>query len=237
MPDWDVKFIVDTGRNGRPQARTDCSNWCNPRGNGIGHVPTTKTLHKRIDAYYWLKTPGESDGCTEELPDGGKCPRFDKMCASTDSLGSKNGEPRAPEAGLWFDYQIKELAQYADLGDPELVDFYQKSPQCRDDSGRCKNIGGEAPTAPPPTAGPGKCVGNDGRCNGQSRRQACYKASNNCKWEGCCGGDACAPKPGTYNGWNCPNHDQGACNSDSNCEWQVAEPKFIQQYWNATLGA
>jgi cellulase/cellobiase CelA1 len=62
-----------------------------------------------------VKTPGESDGCTEELPLGGKCPRFDSDCASIDSIGSKTGEPRAPEAGKWFDYQIKMLARNAHL--------------------------------------------------------------------------------------------------------------------------
>ena len=68
-----------------------------------------------VDAYFWLKTPGESDGCTEMLPDGGMCPRFDADCASEDSIGSRAGEPRAPEAGQWFDYQVKQLAQYATL--------------------------------------------------------------------------------------------------------------------------
>ena len=68
-----------------------------------------------VDAYFWLKTPGESDGCTQILPDGATCPRFDADCASQDSLGSWPGEPRAPEAGQWFDYQVKQLAQFADL--------------------------------------------------------------------------------------------------------------------------
>jgi len=68
-----------------------------------------------VDAYFWLKTPGESDGCTEELPSGGLCPRFDRDCASRDSLGSRGDEPRAPEAGHWFDYQVKQLAEYAEL--------------------------------------------------------------------------------------------------------------------------
>merc|ERR1719199_1636190 len=66
-----------------------------------------------IDAYFWLKTPGESDGCTQELPDGTACPRFDTMCGSSDSIGSSSGEPRAPEAGHWFDYQVKQLAANA----------------------------------------------------------------------------------------------------------------------------
>lgn len=112
----DKKFIVDTGRNGVPGARTDCSNWCNPRDTGIGQYPTTETGHPQIDAYLWLKTPGEGDGCTEVLPDGKRCPRFDSMCASVDSIGSRPGEPRAPEAGGWFLHQIQMLAKNANLG-------------------------------------------------------------------------------------------------------------------------
>ena len=59
------------------------------------------------DALYWLKTPGESDGCTEVLPNGDLCPRYDTMCGSVDSIGSQAGEPRAPEAGHWFDFQAR----------------------------------------------------------------------------------------------------------------------------------
>jgi len=97
--------------------RSDCANWCNIRGAGVGHVPTTATAKPEVvDAYFWLKTPGESDGCTQELPDGKSCPRFDLDCGSVDSIGSMKGEPRSPEAGQWFDYQIKQLAMNAKLG-------------------------------------------------------------------------------------------------------------------------
>jgi len=103
-------YIVDTGRNGVSNMRTDCANWCNIRGAGVGLFPTTSTGNPLIDAFFWLKTPGESDGCTQILPSGGRCARFDGMCASADSIGSQSGEPRAPEAGKWFDYQVKQLA-------------------------------------------------------------------------------------------------------------------------------
>ena len=96
--------------------RSECKNWCNIRDAGVGHVASTATdVPDVVDAYFWLKTPGESDGCTEILPDGGTCPRFDEDCASQDSIGSHYGEPRAPEAGQWFDYQVKQLAQFAKL--------------------------------------------------------------------------------------------------------------------------
>jgi len=108
-------FIVDTGRNGVPNMRSDCANWCNIRGAGVGLVPTTNTNSSYIDAYYWLKTPGESDGCTQQLPDGSQCARFDSFCGSSDSIGSQSGEPRAPVAGNWFDYQVKQLAANAKM--------------------------------------------------------------------------------------------------------------------------
>jgi cellulose 1,4-beta-cellobiosidase len=112
----DKYFIIDTGRNGVPNARQDCANWCNPRNTGLGIMSTPDTGYPMIDAFFWLKTPGESDGCTQTLPDGKQCPRFDSMCASVDSLGSQNGEPRAPEAGGWFLYQIQMLAKNANFG-------------------------------------------------------------------------------------------------------------------------
>jgi cellulose 1,4-beta-cellobiosidase len=115
IPGFAPKFVIDTSRNAQ-NPRSKCSNWCNVRGAGAGVKPTTKTgAPELVDAYHYVKTPGESDGCTEELPLGGKCPRFDSDCASIDSIGSKTGEPRAPEAGKWFDYQIKMLARNAHL--------------------------------------------------------------------------------------------------------------------------
>ena len=107
IPGFNPKMIVDTGRNGVANMRKDCANWCNARGAGIGMAPTTETGSDDIDAYLWLKTPGESDGCTEMLPDGSACKRYDSFCGSEDSIGSRSGEPRIPEAGKWCDYTIK----------------------------------------------------------------------------------------------------------------------------------
>jgi len=114
IPGFSPTFVIDTGRNGVGNMRSNCANWCNIRGAGVGHLPTTNTANTTlVDAYFWLKTPGESDGCTQELPSGGQCARFDQMCGSTDSIGSRSGEPRAPLAGAWFDYQVKMLATNA----------------------------------------------------------------------------------------------------------------------------
>merc|ERR1719401_2294530 len=113
---FEPHIIIDTGRNGVANERADCANWCNIRGAGVGLVPTTATADPElIDAYFWLKTPGESDGCTQMLPSGESCPRFDQDCGSPDSLGSDPAEPRAPEAGAWFDYQVKMLAKNAHM--------------------------------------------------------------------------------------------------------------------------
>lgn len=118
MPDWDPKVIIDTGRNGNPGARTDCATWCNPRDTLVGVWLGAETLDPAVvDAYYWLKTPGESDGCTETLPSPSDefvaaqpCPRFDRGCAAVDSIGTRVDEPFCPEAGAWFHYQVQMLA-------------------------------------------------------------------------------------------------------------------------------
>ena len=67
LPSWSPRFVIDTGRNGvTGRLRASCANWCNIRGAGLGRKPTASTaLPGLIDAYFWLKTPGESDGCTE----------------------------------------------------------------------------------------------------------------------------------------------------------------------------
>mmetsp|Transcript_107330 Transcript_107330/g.213059 ORF Transcript_107330/g.213059 Transcript_107330/m.213059 type:complete len:589 (-) Transcript_107330:459-2225(-) len=109
------KAVIDTGRNGA-ENRKDCNNFCNIRKAGAGRASTTETANNTIlDAYFWLKTPGESDGCTKHLPNGSKCARYDKICGSEDSLGNNFSEPAAPEAGEWYDFQVKELAEYADF--------------------------------------------------------------------------------------------------------------------------
>jgi cellulose 1,4-beta-cellobiosidase len=116
---WAPTFVIDTGRNGALQdQRSSCSSWCNTRGAGAGHAPTMNTgLPGIVDAFFWLKTPGESDGCTRILPSGQQCARFDSSCESMDSIGGPTGtgEPHAPEAGGWFEYQVKMLARNANM--------------------------------------------------------------------------------------------------------------------------
>ena len=114
-PGFDPHVVIDTGRNGRGHAANVCSEWCNVRDAGVGHAPTIATPLDVVDALLWLKTPGESDGCTATLPDGAACPRYDSECGAPGSIGSRAGEPRAPEAGGIFVYQLHQLAENGDL--------------------------------------------------------------------------------------------------------------------------
>ncbi|MFJ5231299.1 glycoside hydrolase family 6 protein [Kitasatospora sp. NPDC088391] len=52
--------VVDTSRNGNGPAG---SVWCDPSGRKIGNYPTAATGDSAIDAYLWIKPPGEADGC------------------------------------------------------------------------------------------------------------------------------------------------------------------------------
>ena len=64
--------------------RSDCNAWCNVRGAGLGLWPTSDTaLPEIVDAYYFVKTPGESDGCSD--PSCARCAR-----ASTDTLSARH---------------------------------------------------------------------------------------------------------------------------------------------------
>jgi endoglucanase len=53
--------VIDTSRNGNG-APAD-GEWCDPAGRKLGQPPTLSTGEARIDAYLWVKLPGESDGC------------------------------------------------------------------------------------------------------------------------------------------------------------------------------
>ncbi|KOX05148.1 endoglucanase [Streptomyces sp. NRRL B-1140] len=53
--------VIDTSRNGNG-APPD-GEWCDPSGRALGRAPSLGTGASRIDAYLWVKLPGESDGC------------------------------------------------------------------------------------------------------------------------------------------------------------------------------
>ncbi|MFJ2030045.1 glycoside hydrolase family 6 protein [Streptosporangium sp. NPDC087985] len=55
-----LRAVIDTSRNGNgPQG----SEWCDPGGRAIGTPSTTSTGDSMIDAFLWIKLPGEADGC------------------------------------------------------------------------------------------------------------------------------------------------------------------------------
>ena len=68
-------FVVDTGRNGHGSDSNpaDAPAWCNPPGRALGHDPTTDTGDPLVDAFLWVKPPGESDGaCRPGAPAAGR---------------------------------------------------------------------------------------------------------------------------------------------------------------------
>ncbi|MFD4408437.1 glycoside hydrolase family 6 protein [Streptomyces sp. NPDC058251] len=67
-------FVIDTSRNGNGPytgGKAD-ENWCNPPGRALGETPTSKTADPLVDAYLWVKRPGESDGTCKGGPKAGQ---------------------------------------------------------------------------------------------------------------------------------------------------------------------
>lgn len=62
-------FVIDTSRNGL--GPTADNQWCNPAGRALGPSNTTVTDDARVDAYLWIKAPGESDGSCNGAPPAG----------------------------------------------------------------------------------------------------------------------------------------------------------------------
>lgn len=70
----DKQFVVDTSRNGNGplEGEETEESWCNPPGRALGEVPTTDTDSDLVDAYMWIKRPGESDGACKGGPEAGE---------------------------------------------------------------------------------------------------------------------------------------------------------------------
>jgi len=96
-------FIVDTSRNGRDGIRSNGGSWCNVKGAGLGERPQASPV-PLVDAYYWVKPPGESDGSADP-----KKPGFDKSCGPE----NPDAAPGAPHAGDWFGSYFVDLAKNA----------------------------------------------------------------------------------------------------------------------------
>jgi endoglucanase len=132
-------YVIDTSRNGEgPNPMTggadpdmanltaapfdqpasvistlQAGNWCNPVGSGLGLHPTANTGQPLVDAYLWVKIPGESDGQCDSaagvrawdftaynpwnVPASAQ-PAFDPLWGQVD-----------PAAGAWFGAQALQL--------------------------------------------------------------------------------------------------------------------------------
>lgn len=55
-----LRAVVDTSRNGNGPLGSE---WCDPADRAIGTESTTETGNPVIDAFLWVKLPGEADGC------------------------------------------------------------------------------------------------------------------------------------------------------------------------------
>ncbi|WP_406345993.1 glycoside hydrolase family 6 protein [Streptomyces sp. NBC_00648] len=113
-----AKTSVDTYvEGGRYDRRIHIGNWCNQSGAGLGERPKAAPA-AGIDAYVWMKPPGESDGSSTAIPnDEGK--GFDRMCDPTYTGNPRNGNSlsgalaNAPLSGRWFSAQFQELMKNA----------------------------------------------------------------------------------------------------------------------------
>jgi endoglucanase len=100
-----VHFVVDTSRNGQgpwtapaDHPAGDPQVWCNPPDRGLGARPTANTGVALVDAYLWVKIPGESDG---------QCYRW--SAGPTDPVRGATD----PAAGNWFPAMALELINNA----------------------------------------------------------------------------------------------------------------------------
>lgn len=103
-------FVIDTSRNGQgpwtPAATAnypDAQTWCNPPNAGLGARPqaSPQPALPLLDAYLWIKTPGQSDGqCNRGVAGSTTDPEW--------------GGIVDPAAGAWFPQQALRLAQLAE---------------------------------------------------------------------------------------------------------------------------
>jgi cellulose 1,4-beta-cellobiosidase len=138
-----VGFLIDTSRNGwgsssRPKAaststvldtfvnaskidlRTDMGQWCNQPFAGLGVPPTvTPGGFANLQAYVWVKPPGESDGnYPGSVFNGVTSTTGDPNCNPThnNSLGNNqptNAVPNSPHAGTFWTSYFTMLVQNA----------------------------------------------------------------------------------------------------------------------------
>ncbi len=130
-------FLVDTSRNGQGPLNVSVyaaapynqpssvistlsgGSWCNPPARGLGTHPTANTGVSLLDAYLWVKTPGQSDGTCDAAGGARAWDYTDYTQAGwpTDAAGQALFDPLwgldDPSAGAWFSQQALDLAQRA----------------------------------------------------------------------------------------------------------------------------
>jgi endoglucanase len=127
--------------NSPPSGSLENGNWCNPPGSGTGILPTANTSTipnsldsylpaktSLLDAYLWVKTPGQSDGQCDfaggvrNWSDSAYTPPITGWPASGapafntfDPLWSLQTKSvfTDPAAGAWFPQQALQLAENA----------------------------------------------------------------------------------------------------------------------------
>jgi cellulose 1,4-beta-cellobiosidase len=94
-----VYFVCDTSRNGHKTDRKHPGEWCNQTGVGVGARPQASPISgmEYLDAFYWIKPLGESDGTSDE-----NAVRYDGYC------GHETAMKPAPEAGQWFQKHFEQ---------------------------------------------------------------------------------------------------------------------------------
>jgi cellulose 1,4-beta-cellobiosidase len=137
------RFLVDTSRNGwggsgRPTAlnsspttpnayvaankideRPFRGDWCNQNNAGIGARPQDEPLgtSSPIEAYVWIKPPGESDGDYPTATHTHGDPHCDPSGTNTDGNGGTYSTGSIPgydvPAGQWFAYEFQMLVANA----------------------------------------------------------------------------------------------------------------------------
>ena len=130
-------FIVDTSRNANGPNNMSgyanapynqpanvvsslaAGNWCNPPGAGLGLLPTTHTGVPLVDAYLWVKTPGQSDGQCN-IAGGARAWDYTQYNPwNWNATQQQQNDPlwgiADPAAGAWFPQQALQLTQLAKL--------------------------------------------------------------------------------------------------------------------------
>jgi endoglucanase len=132
-------FVVDTSRNGTGPndmskfanapfnqsasvvSHLQSGNWCNPpdRGTGLPPAIIKSTTNPLLDAWLWVKIPGESDGQCDAAggPRAWDFTTFTQPSWPTDPAQQALFDPLwgmfDPAAGAWFPQQALQLAQDA----------------------------------------------------------------------------------------------------------------------------